>query len=76
MAKSGKKQQQQKGAPKPITNDPRFAHVHNDPRFVRPKKKDTKVTVDKRFSSMLTSKEFNDRRKYSRSEGWIRQYRY
>ncbi|CDS11419.1 hypothetical protein LRAMOSA03682 [Lichtheimia ramosa] len=66
MAKSGKKQQQQKGAPKPITNDPRFAHVHNDPRFVRPKKKDTKVTVDKRFSSMLTSKEFNDRPKVDR----------
>ncbi|KAI8330502.1 hypothetical protein BC941DRAFT_475610 [Chlamydoabsidia padenii] len=39
-------------------NDPRFKKVHNDPRFLRPKKKDTKVTIDKRFKSMLTSKDF------------------
>ncbi|KAI8367397.1 pre-rRNA processing protein Esf1 [Choanephora cucurbitarum] len=49
-----------KNEPKtPITNDPRFSRVHNDPRFVRPKKKDMKVTIDKRFASMMTSKEFS-----------------
>ncbi|KAI8098706.1 uncharacterized protein BX664DRAFT_254641 [Halteromyces radiatus] len=41
-----------------IINDPRFSRIHNDPRFLRPKKKDTKVKIDKRFQSMLTSKEF------------------
>ncbi|KAG0199740.1 pre-rRNA-processing protein esf1 [Mortierella sp. GBA30] len=39
--------------------DPRFAHVHRDPRFMRPQKKDSKVTVDSRFSSMLKGKEFS-----------------
>ncbi|KFH63270.1 hypothetical protein MVEG_10680 [Podila verticillata NRRL 6337] len=43
----------------PVQTDPRFAHVHRDPRFVRPKKHDSKVTVDDRFSSMLNSKEFS-----------------
>ncbi|KAI8645138.1 hypothetical protein BD408DRAFT_412314 [Parasitella parasitica] len=48
-------------APKtPITNDPRFASVHHDPRFLRPKKKDMKVTIDKRFASMMDSKDFSD----------------
>lgn len=39
--------------------DPRFSHVHRDPRFVKPQKKDSKVTVDSRFSSMLKGKEFS-----------------
>ncbi|KAF8984630.1 pre-rRNA-processing protein esf1 [Entomortierella lignicola] len=39
--------------------DARFAHVHRDPRFMRPKNKDSKVTVDPRFSSMLKSNEFS-----------------
>ncbi|KAF9349446.1 pre-rRNA-processing protein esf1 [Mortierella sp. AD094] len=39
--------------------DARFAHVHRDPRFMRPKNKDSKVTVDSRFSSMLKGKEFS-----------------
>ncbi|KAG0330559.1 pre-rRNA-processing protein esf1 [Dissophora globulifera] len=39
--------------------DSRFAHVHRDPRFMQPKKKDSKVTVDSRFSSMLKSKDFS-----------------
>ncbi|KAF9284722.1 pre-rRNA-processing protein esf1 [Mortierella alpina] len=45
----------------PITpiKDPRFAHVHRDPRFMRPQKKDSKVTVDSRFSGMLKGKEFS-----------------
>ncbi|KAI8879213.1 hypothetical protein K501DRAFT_325646 [Backusella circina FSU 941] len=43
----------------PITKDPRFAKVHNDPRFVRPKKKDNKVKIDKRFASMMTSNDFS-----------------
>jgi hypothetical protein len=46
----------------PITKDPRFAKVHNDPRFVRPKKKDNKVKIDKRFASMMTSNEFSSAR--------------
>lgn len=53
-----------KGEPKtPVTNDPRFASVHNDPRFLRPKKKDMKVTIDKRFAGMMNSTEFSDARK-------------
>ncbi|ORZ08882.1 hypothetical protein BCR42DRAFT_424202 [Absidia repens] len=39
-------------------NDPRFSKIHNDPRFLRPKKADTKVKIDNRFKSMLTSKDF------------------
>ncbi|KAG1473856.1 hypothetical protein G6F56_000708 [Rhizopus delemar] len=45
---------------KPVTKDPRFSGVHNDPRFLRPKKQDTKVTIDKRFASMMNSTEFSD----------------
>ncbi|CAO0793893.1 unnamed protein product [Mucor circinelloides] len=44
----------------PVTNDPRFSSVHNDPRFLRPKKKDVKVTIDKRFAGMMDSKDFSD----------------
>ena len=44
----------------PVTNDPRFSSVHNDPRFLRPKKKDMKVTIDKRFAGMMDSKDFSD----------------
>lgn len=46
--------------------DPRFASVHNDPRFVRPKKRDTKVGIDKRFSRMLKDKEFSTTAKVDR----------
>ncbi|KAI9281208.1 hypothetical protein BC943DRAFT_282559 [Umbelopsis sp. AD052] len=42
----------------PATTDPRFAHVHRDPRFMRPKRKDNKVAIDKRFASMLDQDEF------------------
>ncbi|RCH99420.1 pre-rRNA-processing protein esf1 [Rhizopus azygosporus] len=45
---------------KPVTKDPRFANVHHDPRFMRPKKQDMKVTIDKRFASMMNSAEFSD----------------
>ncbi|KAI9312109.1 hypothetical protein BX666DRAFT_1988849 [Dichotomocladium elegans] len=65
MAKDNKKQHNNQPR-KPITNDPRFAHVHHDPRFARNKKKDVKVKVDERFSAMLKSKEFNDRPKVDR----------
>lgn len=50
---------------KPVTKDPRFANVHHDPRFMRPKKQDMKVTIDKRFASMMNSAEFSDARKLS-----------
>jgi hypothetical protein len=53
-----KKQQPSANRSDEKINDPRFKKVHNDPRFLRPKKKDTKVTIDKRFKSMLTSKDF------------------
>ncbi|CAO3622636.1 unnamed protein product [Mucor hiemalis] len=50
-----------KGEPKtPVTSDSRFTSVHNDPRFMRPKKKDMKVTIDKRFSGMMKSTDFSD----------------
>lgn len=45
---------------KPVTNDPRFANFQNDPRFKRPKKRDMKVTIDKRFAGMMNSTEFSD----------------
>ncbi|KAI8096040.1 hypothetical protein BDF21DRAFT_448156 [Thamnidium elegans] len=55
------KKSYKKGEPKvPITSDPRFSSVHNDPRFLRPKKKDMKVTIDKRFAGMMNSTEFSD----------------
>ncbi|KAL1914908.1 uncharacterized protein VTP21DRAFT_7824 [Calcarisporiella thermophila] len=54
-ARRGKSNERNKG---PITVDPRFAHVHNDPRFKRPKKKDQKVVIDKRFSVLLKDKEY------------------
>jgi hypothetical protein len=47
----------------PVTSDPRFAHVHRDPRFMRPKHKDSKVAIDKRFASMLNEDEFGAARK-------------
>ncbi|KAI9253507.1 hypothetical protein BDA99DRAFT_172498 [Phascolomyces articulosus] len=49
-----------------ITDDPRFSHVHNDPRFKRPRRKDTKVQIDNRFSSMLKSSEFAEQPKVDR----------
>ncbi|KAI7889350.1 uncharacterized protein EV154DRAFT_424050, partial [Mucor mucedo] len=55
------KKSYQKREPKvAVTNDPRFTSVHNDPRFLRPKKKDMKVTIDKRFAGMMSSTEFSD----------------
>ncbi|KAK9235824.1 hypothetical protein V1525DRAFT_408801 [Lipomyces kononenkoae] len=48
---------------KPVTTDPRFATVHSDPRFAPPKKKDSKVILDGRFKSKLsTDSEFRQRR--------------
>ncbi|CCG81215.1 Pre-rRNA-processing protein esf1 [Taphrina deformans PYCC 5710] len=47
-------------------SDPRFASVHNDPRFVRPKKRDRKVGIDKRFSQMLSDKDFSTNAKVDR----------
>lgn len=46
--------------------DPRFSSVHNDPRFVRPKKQDRKVGIDKRFSQMLSDKDFSTTAKVDR----------
>jgi hypothetical protein len=59
--KKGGKKGLATGAP---IQDPRFSHVHRDPRFVKPQKKDSKVTVDSRFSSMLKGKEFSSARTY------------
>ncbi|KAF8421288.1 pre-rRNA processing protein Esf1 [Tirmania nivea] len=42
----------------PITNDPRFASVHSDPRFALSRRKNTKVTIDKRFKRMLEDEDF------------------
>lgn len=64
MAPNKKDNKKKPSGPKaPIQTDPRFSHVHRDPRFQRPKKQDSKVTVDNRFSSMLKSKEFSSARK-------------
>ncbi|KAI8974062.1 hypothetical protein BDB01DRAFT_693667, partial [Pilobolus umbonatus] len=54
------KKDKHSGPKTPVTTDPRFASVHNDPRFLRPKKKDTKVVIDKRFASMMDSTEFSE----------------
>jgi len=40
------------------TDDPRFASVHSDPRFALPRRKDTKITIDKRFKRMLQDEDF------------------
>ncbi|KAI9028976.1 hypothetical protein CLU79DRAFT_832353 [Phycomyces nitens] len=53
----------QDGPIEPVTNDPRFKHLQRDPRFLRPKKKDMKVSIDKRFSGMLNSEEFGSKPK-------------
>jgi hypothetical protein len=66
---SNKKPQRQSGNA-PVTTDPRFAHVHRDPRFMRPKRKDNKVAIDKRFASMLDQDEFTSARK-SGTSNWI-----
>jgi hypothetical protein len=51
-------QQQQQQAPPAQGEDVRFARALQDPRFMRPKKRATKVHIDARFSSMLSSTDF------------------
>ena len=43
---------------KPVTDDDRFAHVHNDPRFQSLPKQKRKVKIDQRFKGMFEEKEF------------------
>ncbi|OMP86781.1 Pre-rRNA-processing protein esf1, partial [Diplodia seriata] len=38
--------------------DPRFSNIHSDPRFRLPSKKNTHVTLDKRFAHMLDDDDF------------------
>ncbi|EGF79477.1 hypothetical protein BATDEDRAFT_12422 [Batrachochytrium dendrobatidis JAM81] len=47
-----------KKTPQTIVSDPRFSRIHNDPRFIKPKKDASKITIDSRFSGMLSSKDF------------------
>lgn len=42
----------------PGPDDPRFASVHSDPRFALPRRKDTKVTIDKRFKHILKDEDY------------------
>ncbi|KAK7543181.1 pre-rRNA-processing protein ESF1 [Phyllosticta citricarpa] len=59
------KQKAHKGkgnAPKPsgsTINDPRFNKMLTDPRFRLPSKKNTRVTLDKRFAHMLKDDDFS-----------------
>ncbi|KAK8161082.1 hypothetical protein BKA80DRAFT_344189 [Phyllosticta citrichinensis] len=49
-------------APKPsgsTINDPRFSKMLTDPRFRLPSKKNTRVTLDKRFAHMLKDDDFS-----------------
>ncbi|KAF2143762.1 uncharacterized protein K452DRAFT_224180, partial [Aplosporella prunicola CBS 121167] len=39
--------------------DSRFANIHTDPRFRLPSKKNTRVTLDKRFAHMLKDDDFS-----------------
>ena len=48
-----------KGRHAPV-RDARFARMQTDPRFRRPKRSDTKVTVDERFSDVLQPKKRDD----------------
>lgn len=41
-----------------VTADPRFAHIYTDPRFRLPSRKNTHVTIDKRFTRMLRDDDF------------------
>lgn len=44
-----------------IADDPRFSHIVTDPRFRPMPKAKRKVKIDKRFSSLFTSKHFKAR---------------
>lgn len=41
-----------------IKKDPRFSHIVKDPRFRQMKRKDRKVTIDKRFTDMFHDSRF------------------
>ncbi|KAI8807850.1 hypothetical protein BJ742DRAFT_300062 [Cladochytrium replicatum] len=63
--------QVKKGSSSQVINDDRFEKVLSDPRFRRTRK-DTKLTVDSRFSHMLTSEDFAKkatRDRYGRAVG-------
>ena len=43
----------------PVTTDPRFSIIHNDPHFAPPKRRDTSLTIDSRFRSVLSDPKFS-----------------
>lgn len=47
-------------------DDPRFAQIHTNPKFALPKKKDSKVVIDKRFKGMLKDDDFTTKAKVDR----------
>ncbi|KAL9104063.1 MAG: hypothetical protein Q9163_000960 [Psora crenata] len=53
-------------APLDHTSDPRFANLRTDPRFRLPSRKQTHVTLDKRFARMLRDEDFSARAKVDR----------
>jgi hypothetical protein len=54
------------GSSKSASHDERFAKFQTDPRFRLPSKKQTKTTIDKRFSRMLQDEEFTATAKVDR----------
>ncbi|KAH8594410.1 hypothetical protein B0O99DRAFT_687645 [Bisporella sp. PMI_857] len=62
------KQKKPKGASSRASapSDPRFSSFTTDPRFRLPSKKQTRTTVDKRFSRMLKDEEFSNTAKVDR----------
>ncbi|KAF8248067.1 hypothetical protein K440DRAFT_661052 [Wilcoxina mikolae CBS 423.85] len=45
----------------PVTTDPRFSIIHNDKRFALPKQRDTSLTIDARFRSVLSDLTFSSK---------------
>jgi hypothetical protein len=59
MAKKQHRKNTKKNENDLVIDDPRFARVQYDPRFQRRKKNAHKVTLDERFSRVMTDKEFS-----------------
>lgn len=60
------KQKAPKGAPAPENADSRFSNFTTDPRFRLPSRKQTRTTIDKRFSRMLKDEDFSNTAKVDR----------
>lgn len=63
---SSKQSKKRDGAPSSKIKDSRFASFETDPRYALPSKKQSKTTIDKRFSRMLKDDDFTATSKVDR----------